>query len=277
MGILAIILVILVCLLAILVVFLYLMGNPDPAEPEFIRRIRFHQSAIGEYLALFAHGLFHPRLLRSGATKEEKRMPFPGDDLVKNPIWQATRGVNIDAPLDCVWPWLVQMGGGRGGWYWWVPLSAYPDFAAEHITIVNEILPQFQKIEVGDRLSDGGPAASDTRGNWEVKEVEKERHIVLYAARQVLEGGDFDHGEHVPKGLWFICGWVFRLMPLAENRTRLLVRVRAIGGPRLLFGFMKFTFGYGDTVAHITMFDALKERAEMLHLRQTLEEGQEED
>ena len=43
-----------------LLVFLYMMGNPRPTEPGFIRRIRLHPSAIGEYTALFAHGLFHP-------------------------------------------------------------------------------------------------------------------------------------------------------------------------------------------------------------------------
>ncbi len=266
----SIFLVILVCLLAILVVFLYLMGNPDPAEPDFIKRIRLNKSAIGEYSALFAHGLFHPRLLRSGATKDEKRMPFPGDELVERPTWQATRAVTIDAPPSCVWPWLVQMGGGRGGFYWWAPLSAYPEFAAEHIPIVNDILPQFQTLEIGNRLSDEGTAMSGTRGNWEVKEVEKERHIVLYAARQVMDGDDFDRGEHKPKGLWFISSWVFLLTPVEENRTRLLVRERVVGGPRLVFSFMKFTFGYGETVAHITMFEAIKERAETLYLSQRL-------
>lgn len=269
MDLVTILLVVIICLLALLAGFLFMMGNPSPTEPGFIKKIRMLPGAVGEYLALFAYGLFRPRLLRTGATREEKRMALPGDELVPKPTRQETRATTIDVPAEDVWPWLVQMGGGRAGWYWWVPLSVYPEFA-EYDNNIDEILPQFQKLEVGDRLSDGGPTVTEERGNWEVKSLEAQRHIVLYAARQVMEGDDFDHGEHAPKGLWFICSWVFVLRPAGFNRTRLLVRVRAIGGPKLLFGLMMSIFGYGDRVAHNTMFDLIKDRAEELFLSKNL-------
>ena len=57
-----------------------------------------------------------PRLLGWGASRREAREPLPGDDLVRA-RWQTTRGVPIAAPSQDVWPWIVQMGYGRGGWY----------------------------------------------------------------------------------------------------------------------------------------------------------------
>lgn len=92
--------------------FLYHLGHPKPEEPRFIYRFRRHPSAIPEYLAYLARDLFHPHLLRTGSTKEERVDPLPGDDLVPRPRWQETRAKTIDVPVDHLWPWIVQMGAG---------------------------------------------------------------------------------------------------------------------------------------------------------------------
>jgi hypothetical protein len=60
--------------------------------------------------------LVRPRLLTWGATGAESAGVLPGDDLVRA-RWQTTRAVTIAAPAADVWPWLVQMGFGRAGWY----------------------------------------------------------------------------------------------------------------------------------------------------------------
>lgn len=65
----------------------------------------------------------HPQLLHSGATLEDERRRLPRDELVPSPVWEATRAVTIDAPAVEVWPWVAQMGYGRGGWYGWNPLD----------------------------------------------------------------------------------------------------------------------------------------------------------
>ena len=52
-----------------------------------------------------------------GIDPSEAAKPLPGDELVPLPTAIETRGLTIDAPPDAVWPWLVQMGFGRGGWY----------------------------------------------------------------------------------------------------------------------------------------------------------------
>jgi hypothetical protein len=70
--------------------------------------------------AAVLHGvLLHPRLMRWGASEEEVTDPYPGAGLVPEGERGATMAVTIDAPPDRVWPWLVQLGGDRGGWYSW--------------------------------------------------------------------------------------------------------------------------------------------------------------
>jgi proline iminopeptidase len=57
-----------------------------------------------------------PRLRGWGATDHERREPLPGDDLVHG-RYQSTHAITIDTPPAQVWPWIVQLGYGRGGWY----------------------------------------------------------------------------------------------------------------------------------------------------------------
>lgn len=247
--------------------FLYRLGHPKPDEPRFIYRFRRHPSAIPEYLAYLARGLFHPQLLRTGSTKQERAAPLPGDDLVPRPLWQETRAKTVDVPANALWPWIVQMGAGRAGWYWWTPAEAFPEYAP-YVYTTDEILEQFQSLTVGDRLSDGGPYATEERGNWTVRAIEPNRHLVLYAARQVTAGEDFDPEKHVPAGLWFVTSWAFVLKPIGPEQTRLLVRVRVIGGPAWQFALVRLILGKGDTAAHSSMLERIKAKAEAAYSRQ---------
>jgi len=92
-----------------------------------------------------------------GATDEEARRAMPGDELMPAPDIVATRAIAIDAPAEDVWPWLVQMGSGRGGAYTydWVENLLGLDMRS-----ADEILPQFQGLAVGDVLpmGDAGPS-----------------------------------------------------------------------------------------------------------------------
>jgi len=128
--------------------------------------------------------------------------------------------------------------------------------------VTNEILEQFQTLSVGDKLSDGGPYVTEERGNWIVKCVEPNSHMVLYAARQVSAGADYDAANYAPQGIWFVSSWAFVLKPIDPEQTRLLVRVRAIGGPAWFVSVIRFIFGKGDTSAHSSMLERIKERAE---------------
>jgi hypothetical protein len=84
-----------------------------------------------------------------GATADEVERTMPGDDLLPQPDTLSTRAVTIGTPPETIWPWLVQMGSGRGGAYtydWIENLFGLGMHSAD------EILPQFQRLAVGDVL-----------------------------------------------------------------------------------------------------------------------------
>jgi hypothetical protein len=95
-----------------------------------------------------------PRISRWGATEEEATKRLPGDELPA-PYGDrrvSTRAITVDAPPDEVWPWLVQMGSGRAGFYShdWVERLLFVRYADGHSA--NRIHPEWQQLEVGDRV-----------------------------------------------------------------------------------------------------------------------------
>jgi hypothetical protein len=101
-------------------------------------------------LAAVVYGRWvRPRLLHWGASDEEVAGPFPGSDVVPGGRRGATMAVTINAPPDQVWPWLVQLGGDRGGWYSWDHLDnggrpsareVHPRVAKPHPRRLREVL-----------------------------------------------------------------------------------------------------------------------------------------
>ena len=84
------------------------------------RATRGRKIAGAAAMAATVYGVWvRPRLMRWGATDEEVAGPYPGAELVPDGERAATMAVTIEAPPDQVWPWLVQMGWDRGGWYSW--------------------------------------------------------------------------------------------------------------------------------------------------------------
>src|SRR5690348_10376552 len=87
-----------------------------------------------------------PRLLRWGATDAEVRADFPGQQIVPGGTRAATMATTIEATPARVWPWLVQMGTDRGGWYSWDRLDNFGHRSAHRVH------PEWQAVEVGDRF-----------------------------------------------------------------------------------------------------------------------------
>ncbi|HLI50848.1 MAG TPA: hypothetical protein VKU87_03575, partial [Thermomicrobiaceae bacterium] len=106
--------------------------------------------------------VLRPRLLRWGATDEEVRKPYPGDMLIPGGTRSATMATTIDVAPEHVWPWLVQMGTDRAGWYSWDGLDNWGQASADRIH------PEWQAIKLGDRLS----AMPDDSIWWEVAALE---------------------------------------------------------------------------------------------------------
>ncbi len=83
---------------------------------------------------------------RWGATPNEVAMAMPGDNLLPAPAGQTTRAVTIGAPPSAIWPWLVQIGYGRAGWY------SYDRIDNDGRPSATRIVPELQELDAGDRI-----------------------------------------------------------------------------------------------------------------------------
>jgi hypothetical protein len=157
---------------------------------------------VAAMIGAFFAGLYHPAVYQWGATLEERAAPMAGDDFVSNPSMVATRAITIERPPEQVWPWLVQIGVDRGGFYtydWAERLFADPVHNA------NAIVPAWQTLDVGDLVHPFPPE----RGlpSWRVRQVVPAR--VLVVAQD--------------DGSW---SWATKLQPLEDGQTRLVTRMR---------------------------------------------------
>ena len=151
-----------------------------------------------------------------GATQEERGLALPGDELVARPQTVATHARTIAAPPEKVWPWLVQVGWHRGGWYTprWVDVLLFPD----NYPSASRVREELQDLAVGSFIPDGPPRSEC---GFVVRELVPNRQLVLHST------------THLPlswrrRGRSVTWSWAFVLAPEAGGReTRLLFRWRA--------------------------------------------------
>ena len=109
-------------------------------------RIAVAAAAAGAGLVAGCWRIVRPRAPRWGATEEEAARPLPGDAVVETADFVATRAITIKAPSHDVWPWLVQTGSGRAGWY------TYDRFDNAGVPSATLILPELQQLAGGDLI-----------------------------------------------------------------------------------------------------------------------------
>jgi hypothetical protein len=107
-------------------------------------------------IALFASLLvayvyaLRPSLLRWGATPGEMVRPMPGDELLRNPTFDATRAITIHGRPQDIWPWIVQMGYDRAGFYGYDLIENAG--STRGIRSAQKIVPELQHPAMGDRV-----------------------------------------------------------------------------------------------------------------------------
>jgi hypothetical protein len=136
------------------------------------------------------------------ATAAERHRPLPADGMVQDPLFTSTHAITIDAPPAHVWPWIAQMGAGRGGWYSW---DAIDNGGTPSATCV---VPELQEVGPGDVM----PAAPGATDAFVVARMDPPQDLVLTAPDG--QGGCAVAWEHL-------------LEPLEGGRTRLIARARA--------------------------------------------------
>jgi len=141
------------------------------------------------------------------ATATERNKPLPGDNLIRDPIGAVNHAITIRRPPHDVWPWLAQMGAGRGGWY------AYDFIDNGSHQSAERILPEFQQVTVGTVF----PALPGAKDVFVVAQCEPERSLVL--------------SWRLPDGRYQTT-WAFMLEQPQPDQTRLIVRGRIASGYR---------------------------------------------
>jgi hypothetical protein len=154
-----------------------------------------------------------------GSTRAERRRRLPSDDLVTDPSIVTNHAIWIAAGADDVWPWLVQVGWHRGGWYTyrWVDRLLFPANAPA----ADRILPGLQDLRVGDHIPDGPPESGCF---FVVEALERPRTMVLRSRT---------HLPPFPKDRWLDWVWTYTLDEV-DGRVRALLRTRGAMGPPVL-------------------------------------------
>jgi hypothetical protein len=176
-----------------------------------------------------------PWQLRWGATDDELVRLMPGDKAVQAPSFDATRGVTVHAPPESIYPWIVQIGMTRAGWYSYDLLDNLGRPSAR------QLLPEHQQIHVGQLI----PMSPDGKQGIYVKDF-KENEWILW---------------HDKDGA---TTWFWGLYPAGESCTRLVTRVRMKyhwNSPIALFNLL---VEFGDLPMMRKCLLGIKERAEKM-------------
>ena len=148
-------------------------------------------------IVFFYFAVFRPWQLRWGATDNEIQRAMPEDEVIKLPSFNATRAVTINALPEKIYPWIVQMGVTRAGWYSYDLLDNMARPSAEIL------LPEHQTIQIGDLI----PMSPDGKDGLFVKDFRKNEWISWWNKK-----GDTT--------------WVWGIYPEGTTKTRLITRVR---------------------------------------------------
>ena len=184
------------------------------------------------------------------ATRLEMAASMPGDELISRARYRSTHAITIDARPDDVWPWLVQMGQGRGGLYSYDWLE---NLLGLHIHSADRIDPDLQSLAVGDviRLV---PEGTQPPLRFVVARLEQRALLVLGPDKARAQA----FAEHLPHPCW-----TFQLTAVGVEQCRLVVRFQADFAPTPL-GWVAYKYALRPVhfVMERKMMLGIKDRAE---------------
>jgi hypothetical protein len=192
------------------------------------------------YWSLLSPGiiLIRSALLPTIEAAADRAWRLEGDDVVARADGQLTHAVAIDAPPPDVWPWLLQIGCQRAGWYSWDIL----DNAG--VRSADRIIPALQHLAVGDVV----PARPVGTEGFKVLRIVPERALVLGGISPSWEGS-----------------WAFVLEPLGAGRTRLVTRYRAGFPPSARMSVLLPVYTALHAIMERKQLRTIKHHAEQLH------------
>ena len=179
--------------------------------------------------------IIRPWHLKWGATKKEVKLTLPGDEVVKKPDFNATRGISISASTEEIWKWIIQIGSKRAGWYSidWMDNAGKPSSTV--------ILPEFQQIEIGQFI----PFTPDQKNGMWVKDFKQYEYILW-----IDKGG---------RATWI---WYMYVNDVGE--TRLITRLRTKYVWNSLWIIYYLIYDFGDIIMMKKCMKGIKLRAEKM-------------
>lgn len=214
-------------------------------DPRSLVRFKRYWALIGRFSHAIRHGVMHMLMAQLGPAASEDSRGLPGDALFAQPKFQRTHATTIEAPVEQVWPWLVQMGARRAGWYSFDFLDNGGSPSAERI------LPELQNLRVGDII----PALPASADGFAVLAMDRPRSLVL-GDPSLLAGGTRPAGAPPWK-----TSWAFVLEPIGHAATRLIVRVRADYAPDAKMALLGPMLGVAHEIMERRQLHNLRRRA----------------
>ncbi len=190
-----------------------------------------------------ASPVLRPGHMRWGAATQEVAAPMPGDDVVPRAQFNATRAITIGARPEDVWPWIMQLGYGRGGFY------TYDLIDNAGLPSADRLIGEYQDLKAGDLI----PMFHESHGLAIAYKVDSFRRNewMLWVHRP--------HEGEAPDSTW---SWKLTLLP--GGRTRLVTRMKQDyrwQTPRLA-AFNLILMEFGDFAMERRMLKGIKARAE---------------
>jgi phytoene desaturase len=198
-------------------------GPTDPADapvapPPVTTLAEWGEGLAGalRMIAAFATPFLHDERSHWGLSAEEAAGAWVGDDAVPEPRWSWTHAVEVAAPASAAWPWVVQLGQGRGGFYSYEALENLIGCAVDN---ADHVLPDAQHLALGDpfRLHPDQPPLRVTA-------LAPGRSFVV-SARGSADGAEVPPGAPLPPD-GFAVSWAFVVEPRGDDRCRVVSRFR---------------------------------------------------
>ena len=213
----------------------------------------------GLLAALGYFAVIRPWYLNWGSKGFENDITLPGDELMATPKVIVNRSIQINASPEKVWPWLVQIGYQRAGWYSYDSLEnavGVAEFMDGHSS--TRIIPELQDLQVGDSI----PAAPAPYLKFDVVQMKKPEAIVLHAIINPISGKNLDV-ENFNSSVWLRQIWTFYLAETYDCKSHLIFRSRVDYGPKLIMNpFNWFLVEPAHFVMEQKMLKGIKLRAE---------------
>lgn len=171
---------------------------------------------IGIMIACYLTIFLKPLRDRWGMTKKQLAREFPGDHIVTEPKSEFTHGIDIDAPAESVWPWVVQMGKGRGGFYSYELLE---NLMGLGIYNTDKVLAEFQHTRVGDMIPFGPESA------YPLVICEPGSAMVIENCDDLDTKKSYDPEQGRPDNFLHL-SWLWFIEPINDKKSRFISRNR---------------------------------------------------